>query len=679
MTRQDWRKTALGALAVGWGGIVFAVYYYVHKPVTLEQAVALARLATTLAGWLGTLVLAHAFGRVIAPSLSELPARERLALRIGLGLGGVGLCLLALGFVRGYYPPLAWAIVLVAIYPGMRPFLSDLRDALPQTPQDSARKALASFVVLTLALISLRALAPPIAWDSLVYHLTGPKLYLQWHGIEHSIDLAYLGFPQWGSMLFTWGMLLAGPSLAQSLHFTFALLSLALLTGLTDRIAPGRGWLAAALCLAVPTAALLAAWAYVEWLTIFAGLAAFECLQRASGANVAMKWARPSGFRTDDRQWAVLAGAFTGLAMAAKYTSLGLALGLGVLAMLWLKSGRLRFVFLFAAAMALGPYLFKNLILTGNPVYPFFFPGMFWDAARSFWYGRSGTGLSLPQLLAAPWDATVWSTEGAILLGRPSYGATIGPLLLTLVPFSALGWRDRASEGRRVLGGVVMVSGIGYLVWLAQLGFSGLLVQSRLLLPLLPFFVALAVKGFDSLGRLATWLLLPRFVVGGMVGLALSLAAVEGVIAFAAAPPLAVVLGIQSESDYLAGRLGMYELAMEAVNDLPSGSRIAFLWEPRTFHCQAHVTCEPDAILDRWWHLRRTVGDAEAIAERWKADGVTHVLLYWPGSQTGEHVIRAAGFDPLTDADWGELEQLVEEHAVPVTDLGGVYVVYRLR
>ena len=39
------------------------------------------------------------------------------------------------------------------------------------------------------------------------------------------------------------------------------------------------------------------------------------------------------------------------------------------------------------------PWLLKNLLLTGNPTYPFFFDGVYWDSWRTWWYDRPGTGL----------------------------------------------------------------------------------------------------------------------------------------------------------------------------------------------------------------------------------------------------------------------------------------------
>ncbi len=712
MTASDWRKLLLGLTALAWGGLVFAAYSIVHKPITLDQLPALGLFALTLVGWVGTLILAHGLGRFLVPFLPELSSREKFALQIGLGFGVLGLGILILGAVGGYWTPVAWAIAAAGTLLNGRQFLADLRLSLPRLPATLSQRALALFVNLTLLSALLYAFTPPTTWDALVYHLTGPKLYLAAHRLQHDIDLAYLGFPQWGSMLFLWGMLLAGPQLAQVIHVTFMALTLMLLPAVVKEIAPGRSWLAAAILAAAPTATLLASTAYVEWLTMFAGLGAFVCLMRSGGAQRRA----PSGIGGP----VLIAGLLTGLALGAKYTAAGLALGLCLLALFRLRSARLLIIFAIVAAAGVGPYLLKNLILTGNPVYPFFLPGKFWDGARAYWYSRPGTGLGLFDALFAPWDATVWGTEGLTYEGKVSYTATIGPLLLMLIPWVLLepvGKMFRqvrpsnplgnlvhpsslfgggsapaesadlsekrvtgrledpiASTRRQWLNGLMLVGGTAYGVWIAQIMSSLLLVQSRLLFPALPMFALLATAGFEALAVLNIPRLQIRFVMGGLIAAALAFTAFSYGTLFLQASPLPVILGYQSQSDYLVSRLGVYAVTMDRLNTLPPGSKVLFLWEPRSYYC-ASAACEPDVLLDRWWHLRQGSLNAAQIAARWKVEGITHVLVY----ETGRQGIEAGKFDPITTEDWAELKTLRTEYLKLVEDFYGAYQLYSLK
>lgn len=138
--------------------------------------------------------------------------------------------------------------------------------------------------------------------------------------------------------------------------------------------------------------------------------------------------------------------------------------------------------------------------------------------------------------------------------------------------------------------------------------------------------------------------------------------------------PLPVMTGNESEADYLRGKLGWYALAIEQINALPPDSKVIFLWEPRSYHCAAPARCEPDALLDRWWHLRQSNLSAESISRQWKAEGVTQVLVF----EAGRAAVEAEGFDPLTAADWAELESLRTQELKLVTDFGGAYQLYEM-
>ncbi|MCB9430453.1 MAG: hypothetical protein H6668_00575 [Ardenticatenaceae bacterium] len=79
------------------------------------------------------------------------------------------------------------------------------------------------------------------------------------------------------------------------------------------------------------------------------------------------------------------------------------------------------------------PWLLKNWLTTGNPVYPFFFnSGLHWDVWRS-WSYAAGTKRSLAAASRAPFEATILGSSGS-----QYFDATIGPFVLgglMLLPF----------------------------------------------------------------------------------------------------------------------------------------------------------------------------------------------------------------------------------------------------
>jgi 4-amino-4-deoxy-L-arabinose transferase-like glycosyltransferase len=157
------------------------------------------------------------------------------------------------------------------------------------------------------------------------------------------------------------------------------MMTLALTPGLVRRAAPGRGWLAVAILVAVPSAALLAGWAYVEWIATFGALASYTLIRVSNSEKV-------------DRAL-ILAAFFAALAVNSKYTAIWLVLGLGLVVSLRGRSLRRWAAFMLCTAAFMVPFLLINWLLTENPVYPFVFDGIFWDDHRAFWFSRMGTGL----------------------------------------------------------------------------------------------------------------------------------------------------------------------------------------------------------------------------------------------------------------------------------------------
>jgi hypothetical protein len=648
---------------------VLSLYYFAHKPVSGSHLAAMSRLAWVIIALIGTLSLGFGLGGIWKKPLRQLPARERIVIRIGSGLGLLSLMVLGLGAVGAYrlpFAPIALILSLPFGLPGLWKGLKQLRFDPIRSRMDRLFAAIAGIV---LALSFLRALEPPTAWDSLVYHLTGPQLYLSWGGLHHAVDIAYLGFPQGGGMLFLWALMLSAPALAQLLHLAFAMMTVILVYSIACKIAPKAAWLSVAIMVSVPSAALLASWAYVEWMTMFAAVAAFRLI-------LSLRIQR-SGDELDRPTWTLsaLAGFLLGFGLATKYSAVGLAAGLVLVLVLEARSLRLIAVAMATGLGTIGPFLLKNLLLTGNPFYPFFLPGTFWDDYRAAWYSRPATGLSLPQVLSAPWDATVWGIEGAAIVGMPSYGADIGPLLLVLIPLLGIVLIEKKDSSWPLLRIVGLACAVAYLSWLGMLAYSGLLVQTRLLFPALPFLVLLAAAGLESVRSLGRRGSSAHFILRGLIAFVISITAVGSLLEQVARPSLPVILGAVTEEQYLESRLGEYAVMMKELDRLPANARVRFLWEPRSYRCPSTIRCDPDALLDRWWHARRTLGSVENIADAWRAEGITHVLL----SHFGRNQVEHEGFDAFTAEDWSALDMLIQHELISITASGSGYSLYRLR
>jgi 4-amino-4-deoxy-L-arabinose transferase-like glycosyltransferase len=660
---------------------VVAAYFWAHKPFDVNIVMGLGRSLSSIAMWVGITCLGAALGqRIAGRSLADEQPVVRFALAAGLGLGLLSLITLGLGVCGLLRPIAAWGLVLglgVLLRRDLRTVLSDARQGVMRGLSLLVRSAngfqrwLGVYVAASLLLTFLAALAPPTGWDALVYHLTGPRVFLQTGRLTHAIDLPYLGFPQLGEMQFTLGMLLAGDGVASLLHFGYGLLAV-MVTAALARRAFGKqaAWLAAALLLSVPSLLSLMTQAYVEAILLFYVTAAVY-------AFIRWREARAQGETSNSLKWLRLMGLFCGFSAGVKYTAVAVPLALG-LSLLWTSrrdgiraiAGQLAQLAGITFVVTL-PWLFKNWLTTGNPVYPFFLPGLYWDNWRAWWYDRPGTGLASTapwRLVIAPLEATILGFEG----GDP-YDATIGPLLLLAVPLLVVVWRSLKREERSLVGYLLFFFGVNYGLWLVGLARSALLVQTRLLLPV---FGVLAVLGSVALDRLVT-LRRPQLAIDWLartvLSLTLALLLFSTVATFLRTNPLPVALGLESRDDFLTRRLGVYQPVIQAVNTLPADAHVTFLWEPRTYGCQ--VDCWPDALLDRFLHLTYLYPDAASIAKAWKDMGVTHVLLY----RRGMEAIVEAGFDPITPRDLAIMQDLQTHYLTPVREWGDIYILYELR
>lgn len=665
-SQARWLLGVVGVLL--WFVAVLPAYYVVHKPLTGESIVAplaltldiqniasaLLSLLTDLALLALTLAVTAAWGSRIGRRLGIVfeSGLERWALGAILGLGFLGTVVFGLGVVGGLHRWLGYLALLIL---GLAA-LSEIR-ALGRWLISGLRRARPTgipWLWLYTGLIGLLslgvALLPPTSWDALVYHLQGPRLYLEAHRLLAVPENLYLNWPAQVEMLFTWGMLLKGDTLAKLLHWVFWPLTAALLYVLTRRaITPRAGRWAVALWASVPFAAELAGIAYVDL-----GLTAFVL----AGVYSFFRW-------TDSQSdgWLALSALFIGLAMATKYTA---ATWLGLLALLliyhawrhhhqpigWIVARTAGFGVV--AGLLVAPWLVKNWLVTGNPVYPFLFGGIGWNPTREAWLTWPGHGYSQNPLdyLALPWLATVLGTSGT-----PAFDATIGPLLLCLVPLVFF-FRGRP---RAVNYGLALAG--GQLAYLAITMYRYIyLAETRLILPVFPL---LCLAAAFVLYRLPAWnrrSFRLSWVVGVVVTLVLVVNFVTEARAFLAVRPVAPLIGLESRRGYLARRLGSYFEAMRHVNDqLPAQAQILFLWEPRGYYCQPPTLA--DTTLDNLAQLRVAYGEAEDALAAQQAGGFTHLLLH----RAGLEFIQGPTPRPLTLS--GLLGQPPPEQSLyPLTD-----------
>lgn len=372
------------------------------------------------------------------------------------------------------------------------------------------------------------AMSPQTDFDVVEYHLGGPKEWYQQGQITRLPHNVYTSFPFLTEMLTLSGMILFGDwhwgALAgQAVIAGFApLTAIGLFATCRRWFSAQAGWMSALIWLTTPWVYRISIIAYAE-----GGLACY--LFAALAITLRLIWTPVSNTGDTTAQsldlksasvLVFLAGCFAGCSMACKYTGLVSVIIPVVMVIAWSAwhwpENRVRQVSLaiavFSAGVILtvGPWLLKNTIETGNPVFPLAY-SVFggdgrdlamdaqWQRAHSSHYARPLDRLldlpvkltdvvanndwhsplmfgMAPIALLASWRKKVWFVWAFIgwqFLSWFLFTHHIDRFYVPMFPVVALlagcgaGWLWTTSPGRWA-GSVVILSSILFNVWIMQ-------------------------------------------------------------------------------------------------------------------------------------------------------------------------------------------------------------------
>ncbi len=161
---------------------------------------------------LGMISLAGALGRKVTGG--EVGGSAGMAVQAAFGCGVVSLIILIAGAVIGLNAWVAWIMVLLLGVVLWRDAILWWQPVWELRSLWSMGGSSGKWIAVGLCIIGLTtlttALAPPLKFDALVYHLSIPQTYLLNGGITYLNWSMFWGMPQTGEMLYSWAIALGG-------------------------------------------------------------------------------------------------------------------------------------------------------------------------------------------------------------------------------------------------------------------------------------------------------------------------------------------------------------------------------------------------------------------------------------------------------------------------------------
>jgi len=563
--------------------------------------------------------------------LGPMPLRWHLLLGATFGLGGTATLVLLLG-LAGLIDRWLWISMLVAMFAagGLRLFW--ILTGPARTQDSTIEPALRCLWVLIAPFLVLALLAavhaPGYLWseegwgyDALEYHLALPKEYKQAERITYTPHNVYGNFPANVEMLYLAAMIAHGESLEAGTTAHMIHLGLAVLTAFAAYVA-GREWsrgvgtLAAVLVGTCNWPVYLSGLAFVENGLLLFGMTAVAATVRAlRGTRSDTEQSAPAADSEAAQHWKwfAVAGAAAGLACGCKYTAVPM-IAVPIAAIAWLgretRSRRLTAcaVFLIASGVTFAPWLLKNLVMTGNPVFPL----------ANRWFEATPPGWGMAE--SAHWDECHTAASNASAAPRrlrslwmhilnDRYGR-FGPMLFLLAIAGLLVRRPD-----RTVMGMILLALLQVVFWLAA---THLYARFAVVL-LLPLAVLGSLTARSATTAPRAWVLVAVTAVGAGVNLAQMVRLYRADAVPGATAPASLIY---------EGRLPGTEHLALINRATPADARVLVLGDAKAFYYDRDISyC---VVFNRNPFVTAVrKDDSPRVIARWlTSHGYTHVLVH---------------------------------------------------
>jgi len=534
-------------------------------------------------------------------------ALEETVFSCGAGFGLLAAYVFILAaFKLLYFWPVA-AFILLAGAAGIYSLRKEpLRAAGGPAALGPADFAALAVLLLAMLLNLAGALSPEIFYDALVYHLAVPNYFVIKHGIAPMPYNFYSDLPFTHGMLYAAALLLKGEALAKFINYGAGLLTAGAVLALGARRFSLRAGLWGAAIFYTVGHAMLASWATgtETLLMFFSTLALYAVLNRTD----------------EEPRWLWLAACFCGLAMGVKYTGFFTAVGV-MLVYAWparsrpLAAAKNLALFTLVASFFVGPWLIKNYLYQGDPVFPF--------ALGLFGAGPHSDALKLKEFISqasqmGPLRPLYWLTmPWKITMGQVPNSEYFSPLFIVMLPLAFL------------LSGAAgpALSGLWIFFLSVWAGFSVSSTMVRFLMPAYPAAGLIMAAYLFSPGHKALKSALKA------AALAVCFTGLYwAVVIFYSQGRWRPLAGAVAVEDYLSHTQPTYPYSSYAgvkyINEKTApGSKVLLVGDERSYYLKKDFIVS--SVYDNTAAVEYAAAskDGEDLYARLKADGVTHILL----------------------------------------------------
>jgi hypothetical protein len=489
---------------------------------------------------------------------------------------------------------------------------------------------LSLLVVFIISAIILSSV-PPVSKDALVHHLAVPKLYLKHGGMYEIPFMAFSYYPMNIDLLYVIPLYFGNDIIPKFIHFSFALLTAWLIFSyLNRRINAMYALLGVVFFLSIPIIVKLSITVYVDLGLIFFSFASLLSL---------LKWIE----KRFQLKFLVLSGIFCGLAMGTKYNGL-ITFFLLTLFVPFIhsryakdeKAGAVKSLqygalFFGIALFVFAPWMIRNYIWTGNPLYPLH-DGLFnpenpihRQTIGLFTYRSAVYHEEWWQIALLPIRVFFEGQDGS-----PQYfDGRLNPFLL-LLPFFAFYRIGKESDIMRM----ELKAMLCFSVLFFTFAFFSSGLRVRYISPIIPPLVILSMFGLRRMVLQVKALQIPLLRHIGLAGIVLIICAALWLNVryifeqYAYVDPFSYLGGRVTRDEYIEKHRPEFPV-MQYVNEkLPPTARILFI-----FMGKRGYYCDRDYVLDMNNNrsiLRQIVkrsDNSEQLIDELRKMGITHLLI----------------------------------------------------